>query len=304
MAENEERNGSANIPPKLVIKPQGAPGAASPAQGVPPATVRMRPPAPAATSLESQKKTTARIPLSEAVPGGPVAAGGVRTIRLKPATPPPPTVAAPLSRAGSITPPPTPPAAAAETADKRKTSRISLEAVLANEAEPGAAGEDRAPKTIRLKKPSEIATVKVGQSAPLPPVKGDTTTIAEEKVEPKNRTQPITPPAETDESTATRRKTIRVKRPAIGGRVELGEEGGERPATDIARLEEQSAPTEDRPNAFFILSAVAAMLVAMVLIYVLTAQAFGPNSCLTQLSYGAPGLDLAWPGKITIAGGR
>ena len=46
---------------------------------------------------------------------------------------------------------------------------------------------------------------------------------------------------------------------------------------------------------------VAAMLVISLTIYMFAAQAFGPNVSLTRLSYGAPGLDLPWPGKLSAA---
>jgi hypothetical protein len=287
MAENQDNTGGQNIPPKLVIKPLGVPpaqpGFPASALGQPPATVRMKapPPAESAAAPDSQKKATSKIPLSEAVAGPD---STVKTIRLQPAKP------------GTITPPATPPNSAAGTAEKRKTSRISLDAVLGSEGD--APADDQGPKTIRLKKPSELATVKVGQSAPATPVKGDTTAIAEGAAESKKNTQAIPAVDEGDDSSATRRRTIRVKRAGGAGKVELGSEA---PAAAASQPDLEES-VEDRPHGVFIFSAVAAIVVGLVLVYVLTAQAFGPNVCLTQLSYGTPSLDLAWPGKLV--GGR
>jgi hypothetical protein len=173
--------------------------------------------------------------------------------------------------------------------------------VLSPEAAAG--GADAAPKTIRLKKPSDVATVKVGQSAPATPVKGDTSPIAGEKPDPSKATQPITvaAPSVSEEGSSTRRKTIRVKRPGGFGRLDADEVVAGDAAAEAAGSVAESG-SEDRPHVLFVVGAVAAVLVALVLIYVLAAQAFGPHVCLTELSYGSPGLDLAWPGKL--AAGR
>lgn len=262
MAETNSNTPDQRIPPKLVIQPQGGAQPKPPEQAAPVAP----------------KKQTTRIPLEAATPPAP---GEMpKTIRLKPAAfaptvkvPPPPTVV------------PTPPlsalTAAEAAAEKRKTSRISLEAALTPEAGEG-------PKTIRLKKPAEAGALKVSEAP-----KKQTTPIAKPAEE--------EPAAEAEPADATRRKTIRVKRP-IGTRgIEMGAEiarPGEEPAAG------GFAPAgEDRPHWFFLASAIAASLVACVLIYNLCAQAFGPNVSLTQLSYGAPSMDLPWPGKI-LPGGR
>jgi hypothetical protein len=60
------------------------------------------------------------------------------------------------------------------------------------------------------------------------------------------------------------------------------------------------AAPADEPGIAWSLVATAAILVALVATYLLASQAFGPDICLTRLSYGAPDLDLAWPGKITL----
>jgi len=54
----------------------------------------------------------------------------------------------------------------------------------------------------------------------------------------------------------------------------------------------------DHAHWFFIVTGCAATIITGVLVYVLTAQAFGPNISLTELSYGAPDMELPWPGRI------
>jgi hypothetical protein len=226
---------------------------------------------------DGQKKTTARIPLSEAV--ATAAAGAApKTINI-----------APAARPNAATQGAAAPAAADPTdaSDKRKTSRISLDAVLGSD---GNTAGDGGPKTIRLKRPSEVATVKVGLSAPVhPPMKGDTAVITTPDA-PRKGSQVLAAEASEEEGAASRKRTIRVKRAAEAVRVDV--------AGESAAAVAEGASAEDRPHAFFVFAAVATVLVGLVLAYVLTSQVCGRNISLTQLSYGAPGLDLPWWGRI------
>jgi|ETNmetMinimDraft_30_1059905.scaffolds.fasta_scaffold29797_2 hypothetical protein len=296
MADDEKNeNGQPEVPPKLVIKPQGSPTDEEEMPG----TIKMKPivlstpgeETLVADAAPQSKKETSRISLDAALPSGSGSSSG-DTIKVKPAvsplsvSPQKPTVVSSEGPAPSIEDD--------LSAEKRKTSRISLEAALASEPTvPGSEG----PKTIRLKRPSEAATVKVGQSSP---PKSETTPI-EAEAPSLNKTADIAAQMDVPEpTTATRKKTIRVKRPSRSPGVKTTpeirrtEEAG---APGVPGVEE-AVPVQDRPNWFFVFSSVAAILVAGVLIYVLTAQAFGPNASLTRLSYGAPELNLAWPGKI------
>jgi len=54
----------------------------------------------------------------------------------------------------------------------------------------------------------------------------------------------------------------------------------------------------DRAHWFFIVTGCAATIITGVLVYVLAAQVFGPNISLSELSYGAPDMELPWPGRI------
>ncbi len=165
------------------------------------------------------------------------------------------------------------------SAEKRKTSRISLDAVLGDSSEQS---ENDSVKTIRLKRPGEAPTVKVG-GAPRPP---------------GGATDPeATPPAGT-----TQRKTVIVKRSA--------ESGGARKLS-VARP--TSTPADEpaggvgageffviapQPHWAFGVIAVAATLVAVVVVYLFLTQAVGPNSSKTLYSSAPGGPDLMWPGKI------
>lgn len=269
MSENEPKNDEQKIPPKLVIRPQTG-GAGD-----------EHPPA-------EKKRETSKISLDAAVPPN----DGTKTIRLKPAD----SGGAKVPKPGIITQ--TPQAKASPVSEKRKTSRISLEAALA----PEAPADGDAPKTIRLKKPSEAATVRVGQSAPA--TKSDTTPVDKAELSKTSQIQ-----AE-EAKPVTRRRTIRVKRPTGKRSVDVGDQPADAPeapaaepgeAPVVAAMPAAPVETKDEPNGFFVFSAVAAVLIVCVTIYMFAAQAFGPNSSLTRLSYGAPELDLAWPGKLTGA---
>jgi hypothetical protein len=107
--------------------------------------------------------------------------------------------------------------------------------------------------------------------------------------------------------TPTRRKTIRVKSPAIPATV--GPEAGAGPeaqpppglAVGFAARKKSppvSAEVEAPPGPVFLVATVAAILVTAALIYVLAAQVIGPNDCLTPLSYYRAGPRMPWPSRI------
>jgi len=235
-----------NLKP-ILPKPPTAPGVAV---GIP----------AAGTGGSAAKKDTSKIPLDAAVatPG----AGGAKkpkTIRIKPASPSDAAAAGPPKDA------------------KRETSRISLEAALGGDQDAPAA-----PRTIKLKRPSEAPTVKAKPKA-------------------MSQTAQLDVPADEAVSSPTQKKTIKVKRPSEKRVVAAPSVSrAPQPAEGVA------APVVAGPDSAhwsFITLAAASILVSFVLIYVLLAQTFGPSvdaTSLTPLSYGAPGLDLQWPGKVTL----
>ncbi len=193
---------------------------------------------------------------------------------------------------------------APEADPKRQTSRISLDAALGGEGEnKQAAG----PKTIRLKRPSEVATVKIKKKPEVEDNKAG---------EPLNKTSEIPPPeaeGDKDEIPQTQKKTIKVKRPSQRRAVKSvsvkragSEAGATEPAAEgaVAAAPMQAvgpaaAPVKDGAHWTFITASVAAIIVCCIIIYVLCAQVLGPNISLTQLSYAAPDAELPWPGRIT-----
>jgi len=304
------------VEPKPVKPPPSQPQAAGPksAQARPAAPVGPKPPreeasasaekTPAMPTLKAKpivksKKDTARIPLDLAKPGP------TKTIKIKPATAP-----------AAVKPPAAAAEGASKAADekteegdsaKSKTSRIPLESALASDAEKKQ--QAQAPKTIRLKRPASAGAVKTkpDQAAPKEAEAG---AASQEKGSALSKTSRLDHAAvdSGEAATATRKKTIRVKRPTQRqGAKSLAvsrPQGAEEPAAAAApQPAAAAAPAKTgKPVGWFsVTCGIAATLVSCVIIYLFLVQAFGPNASLTELSYGAPGMDLVWPGEIPPA---
>ena len=197
MSDNNTPNTGAPVPPKPVIP------------GVKPFTPGV---APAASDASADNTT--------------------RTVRLKPITAPPPVVAppsvtAPIPGADPIPDGPRPPTPAQVQAAKSKTSRISLEQAISMDSqtprstqhvEPAnviaAPAPGGAPRTIRLKRPTEMPTLKVNAvppPSPLPGAEGSVATLS-----------PAPPADASDDAAVTQKRTLKVRKPgapsiAIGG---------------------------------------------------------------------------------------
>ncbi len=266
------------LKPKLPPPPR--PGTPPVAAGTSGASARPQPPA-VPQQAPSPKRETSRIPLESAQP----APAGPKTIRIQPAP-------------QSAPPPPVPgPDDAAQDA-KRRTSRISLESALggASEKPVDAASEAGGPKTIRLKRPAEPSLPKTT------PESDDTSKDAFTK----------TAPIAADAGSAiplTQKKTIRVKRPGSAGAaraapvIRRGSGSEDDAAATGAGQQAAMAPVTagqaaDPAHWTFITFSILGMLILMSIIYMLSAQAFGPNLSLTRLSYGAEGMELPWPGRL------
>ena len=276
------------------------PGEAAPSVPPPPATPAVpapSAPAPAPQGIaipreEAAKKMTARISLASAtgqIPSVsiPPATDDVKTIKLKP-----PTATQSVSSQES--------AAIAAQAAKSKTSRITLESALSAQPELPPAS-NAAPKTIRLKRPTEM-----GGAPAKPALKPPTTHI--QIPQPPHQTGQIPPAAvatpppepeqETPDNSPTRKKTIKVKRPGAGGgpKISLNKsgEGGEGAAAEGDESLQQLSGFDnltpiagpDKANPVFIIAAVIAILMAIDLIWVLAAQLFGPNAAVAD--YATP----------------
>lgn len=275
---------------------QAPPGQPAPPSGLPP--------------TPGVRKDTSRIPLptnpSATAPIAPQAGlGDVKTVKVKPAGPmagqPPAPAAPPLTAAPDV---PT---------SKSKTSRISLEAALGAVGEAPAAAS--APKTIRLKRPTDLppgritsaipvsATAHIGgmaptATAPIPnvggggPAMGQTARLPTSKLATQRIADEL--PGEGGESSSlTRRKTIKVKRPSAAGGLKVQREEAPAAAEGAATpgdegIQMMAIPgamrgvvTADTAHWSFIFISVVNVLVAIGLIWILAAQAFGPNAAIT-----------------------
>ncbi|MBU1909491.1 MAG: hypothetical protein KJ726_05540 [Verrucomicrobia bacterium] len=171
-------------------------------------------------------------------------------------------------------------------AAKKQTARIDLKEVLGGDEDifkrrtaildPSkiqAAEAAAAPKTIRIKRPEGAAT---GLIKPVSEPMTPSEPIAAEAR--KSETARIELPQEVAEATGaeapTRRKTIRIKRPE-GGPPTARPLVVSKPSVAVSRAEPGAptgAPTEEEAGTVFSIVALAAVLVACVLIYVLAAQ--------------------------------
>ncbi len=247
---------------------------------------------PSGRGGQAAKKETSKIPLDQAK----AASGGQseqanrpKTIKISPAVKKPAAQKPPAQERKE-----TSGSEVSSQDEKRKTSRISLESALGMDKTSG--GLSGSPKTIRLKRPSASG----GKVNTGPTIKKPGGASQEDEI---SRTAEIKEEPAGEDATPTRRKTIKVKR--AGQRKTVRKAPG---PVQRGVSETQSAPAQGQvaapagqkePGVFFALTGIAAILVTLVTIYVMTAQAFGPNNVsLSRISYGLPGLDLTWPGEI------
>ncbi len=269
------------------------------------------------------KRETSRIPLPSAVataepeaPAGPSSIADLKTVRVKPLSSPQPGSGAPDGLRG--------PSDVQTQASKSKTSRISLEAALG--ALPDAGQAPAGPKTIRLKRPAELASPKAtsplplavplssGSTGPVVPVAvpvgasaaSQTARLPTSKLA-TARISEVEADAGDSGASLTRRKTIKVRRPTSAATPVVtvragGGAPGEAPEADDAHpwvAPPGSVPVVvvDRAHWFFVVSAVASILLVFALIGVLASQAWGPNESLTEFSSWLKGPDMPWPGS-------
>jgi len=140
---------------------------------------------------------------------------GPKTIKIKPAT------AVSTVKIGAK--PPSPDA----VDEKRKTSRISLEAAFSTETAKPTDG----PKTIKLKRPTEAATIKIAPKTEAPkPAEG------EQAKDTLSKTAHLELPPEDEGASPTKRKTVRIKRPDGAG--------APRESVSVATAAGEAAPEE------------------------------------------------------------
>jgi hypothetical protein len=257
-----------------------------------PKTIKLKKPVPIGIKRESvdlgaeagTKRSTSKIslpttlePPAEAVPVG------TKTIRIAPGvvelgqqvskSEEPDGARVPLP----LAPPPDP---------KRQTSRISLESVL------GSGGQSAAPKTIKLQRPASASI-----PGRVPPPDDSGSPAVQDNASPSDHTAEDAD----DGKPEADKKTIKVKRPSVKPFVRSGGASGSPDSEDSAVMfapPEFIAVAQGRMHWTFVITACAATMVSCVLIYVLLAQVIGPNISMTEHSYGAPGVELGWPGRL------
>ena len=285
---------SAALPPR--------PATGSPEQGgaprpilrpvLAPKTIKLKKPVPIGIKRESvdlsaeagTKRSTSKISLPATLDSpAEVVPVGTKTIRIAPVVAEPGQQVVKSEEPDGarvplpLAPPPDP---------KRQTSRISLESVL------GSGGQSAAPKTIKLQRPaSASAPGKV--SSP----DESASPTAQDNASPSDQDADD---AEAGKSEADK-KTIKVKRPSVKPFVRTAGASGSPDSEDSPVMfapPEFVAVAQDRMHWTFVIAACAATIVSCVLIYMLLAQVIGPNISMTEHSYGAPTVELGWPGRL------
>ena len=310
-------------------KPEGAAPVTPATPGAPrPITVRLKPIAPAAglppmakpeeveqvtaTPLSSNPRVTARVPIpnlsetdtvaSVAAPVPPPAAFTPATVRLRPISPQAATAPAapaavtPVMTPMQPTPPPAPgshplpdgpkpPSGAQVQAAKSKTSRISLDSAIG-----APMGGDKAePKTIRLKRPADLA-------APAPKV--STAPIRQTSRIPDSALPPVEA-ASVDASTVTQKKTLKIKRPGMSAEAAAVSEGEAFPDVQMVALDALDMPSESKVFTLIAVTAAAACVIASLLLtWCLGAHAVGPVAGKNSVAT-ITGPELPWAGRIS-----
>lgn len=165
------------------------------------------------------------------------------------------------------------PTVARETALKSTTSRIILDAFeeeAPEAAKPKTTPTPPVPQTIKLKRPSGAVT--------------EEELVTDQDIGPAKKAETAkidVPPEQAPPVPITQRKTIRIKRTERG--VAPRTVAITRPSTAVSGQEAEYATGEDAPQEVglaFSIVAVAAVLVAASLVYLMIAQAFGPDLIL------------------------
>lgn len=318
------------IPPKVspFAKPGGAPVTPA-AQGAPrPITVRLKPLAEASAAPEApvaapvavgipaeapvNPRATSRVPVPESVGDVPVSPVRPMTVRLRPVAAPAPTARSTQSIAPVDIPapvalpalqpqsPPTPgsnplpagpkPQSVAQTqAAKSKTSRISLDSAI-GVAPVGGEGKE-GPKTIRLKRPTDLAAGAPTVAVP----KAPSAAVRQTSRIPDSA---LPTAAEADTSAVTQKKTLKIKRPGAAEAAAGGE--GFPEGVQMTPISQTDFDVKDESPVFTTVSAITAIAAAIVvfgLMWVLMAHAVGSTKGPNALAF-MEGPDLPCAGRI------
>jgi len=251
------------------------------------ATVRLRPVAPMAATPAPAHVAGATQPIAKMEP---VAAPAISPISpMQPQHPPVPG-SNPLPQG------PKPPSGAQVQAAKSKTSRISLDSAI-GVAPVGS--EKEAPKTIRLKRPSDLA-------APAPTVpKGPSAAVRQTSRIPDSAL-PTAEPGAAESASVTQKKTLKIKRPT-GAKEEApaaaaGGEAAFPEGVQMTPLSPLGLPAKEESSIFTTIATVAAaasIVLLLALAWCLAAHAISPSAgknALASVSLGS--LELPWGGRL------
>lgn len=274
--------------PELEVRPPSVPtvphvGAATPTAVT--ATVRLRP-----------------VAAPGGAPAAPAPAPAVTPAAVSPLQPQHP----PVPGSNPLPAGPKPASNAQVQASKSKTSRISLDSAIGVAPMAPMGGDKGEPKTIRLKRPSDL-------SAPAPVVpapKSSTTPIRQTSRIPDS----ALPNAEAGDSAGvTQKKTLKIKRPGGSHEEHPVSAGAEADASAAAGGEAfpegvhmtpvtplDALPPKEESSVFTTLSVVAtvaALIVLSALTWCLMAQSMGPGAN-PNTSVSVNGPELPWPGRM------
>ena len=297
-----------------------APSAAPSAVSVSPAVGSSPTPPPV------NPRATARVPVPEAVAAGiPSSAIRPATVRLRPVTAsagnaavphaagstqpiakvelPAPSAISPLQPQqppipGSNPLPegPKPPSGAQVQAAKSKTSRISLDSAIG--VAPVGSEKD-GPKTIRLKRPSDLATP---TAAPTVVQKAAAASVRQTSRIPDSAL-PTTTSVPPDQASVTQKKTLKIKRPGGIKEEDATLEGGGSSfpeGVQMTTINPMDFPAQAESPVFTTVAVFAASVAAVVLLLLtlcLGAHAMGPNAGKNATA-SLSGPELPWPGRM------
>ncbi|MEI6644413.1 MAG: hypothetical protein WCP12_00090 [bacterium] len=293
------------IPPKAT--PMGVQGAPRPI------TVRLKPIAPFSATPEG---TGSPVP-----PNAPVSADAA-TVRLRPVSP---STTAQLSPGGTASS--TSQIAATLQAAKSKTSRISLDSAIGVATSiPISPSDNSAPKTIRLKRPTDLTTpgavaqfpispltTKAAAATIIPPpaTRSPTTAIRQTSRIPDSviPTESSITPAPADTSTVTQKKTLKIRRPGAPNALAVTSESAEGDSesvddiqmTPISEIEANDAPISKGYKAFTVASLIFASVAAILLVvlnWCLAADTIAPLADKNASASIAASVEINWPGKF------
>lgn len=253
-----------------------------------PGTVRLRPVIKPATE-----------PVSAARPAQPGHAEAFRTLdvtNLPPASSPLHPVHPPTPGSHPLPEGPKPPSSAQVQAAKSKTSRISLDSAIGVAPMSPMGAEKSEPKTIRLKRPVDLA-------APTPKPKVSTAPIRQTSRIPDS-VLPTAEAAAAEAASVTQKKTLKIRRPGAkeegaAAAAAAGDEGFPEGVT-LTPLGSIDYPSQQESGVFTKIALVAAVLAIFVLgavVWSLLAHSMGPDYGRNSLA-SVPGTVLPWANKI------